>query len=84
MPTKLNIKKLKDFAATMPRNSVLRDILLSETDEIDVSIFLDRLPIWLRLAEYFCETTVSQKGYSAKLWFRRITIDFMEVPKIWM
>jgi len=50
LPEKINIRKIKDFAfSQLPKNSTLRDIILSEEDEIQVSIFLARLPIWLKL-----------------------------------
>lgn len=51
LKTELNIQRLKEFALTkLPRDSALREILLAETKEIDISTFLARLPIWLRLS----------------------------------
>lgn len=51
LKTELNIQRLKEFALTkLPRDSTLREILLAETKEIDISTFLARLPIWLRLS----------------------------------
>jgi len=48
--TKVNIKKLKDFAyKSLPENWPLREILLSDNEEIDVQTLLARLPIWLKL-----------------------------------
>jgi hypothetical protein len=48
---KLNIRRLKDFAITkIPKNWVLREILIAETTELEVSTFLARLPIWLQLS----------------------------------
>jgi hypothetical protein len=49
--TKINITKLKNFAYTqLPQDSILREILLLESTEIDTSTFLARLPIWLQLS----------------------------------
>ena len=49
---KVNIRKLKSFAfAQLPKDCVLREILISEEDELDVSIFLARLPVWLKLSK---------------------------------
>ena len=49
--TKLNIQRLKKFAFTkLPKDSALREILLAEAKEIDVSTFLVRVPIWLQLS----------------------------------
>jgi len=46
----IRIRKLKEFAFNhLPKDSMLRDIILSEEDEISVSTFLARLPIWLKL-----------------------------------
>ncbi len=49
--TKISIRKLKDFAFTqLPKDWPLREILLSENDELEVSVFLARLPVWLRVS----------------------------------
>jgi hypothetical protein len=42
MPSSIvNIRKLKEFAIhRLPKNSVLRDILISEEDELGINIFL--------------------------------------------
>jgi len=45
----IEIRKLKDFALKLPPNSILREILLLEDDELDVHTFLARMPIWLKL-----------------------------------
>ena len=48
---KVNIRKLKQFAfEKLPKNWPLREILLSEEDELEIHVFLARLPIWLRLS----------------------------------
>ena len=49
--TRVNIKTLKKFALNkLPKDWPLREILLSESDdELDVFVFLARLPVWLRL-----------------------------------
>lgn len=47
----INIRRLIEFAFTqLPRDSALREVLLAETGEIDVSTFLARVPVWLRLS----------------------------------
>jgi len=49
--TKLNIRKLKNFAfSQLPKDCALREILLGENDVVDVSTFLARLPVWLQLS----------------------------------
>jgi hypothetical protein len=49
---RINIRRLKDFAFTeLPRNWVLREIILSERDELDVSEFVAKAEIWLKLAK---------------------------------
>jgi hypothetical protein len=49
---KINISKLKQFALESLRpNSVLRDILLSQDDELEIQIFLARLPLFLELSK---------------------------------
>lgn len=51
LKAKISIRKLKDFAyRELPKNWPLREILLLENEEIDVSTFLARLPLWLRLS----------------------------------
>lgn len=50
--TKISIRKLKDFAFTqLPRDSALREILLSEDDELDRITFIERMNVWLRLCK---------------------------------
>jgi len=47
------MKKVKEFAyRKLPKNSPLREILLSEEDKLEVSIFLARLPVWLKLSNF--------------------------------
>jgi len=49
--TKINIRRLKNFAITQLRNDwPLREILIAENEEIEVSTFLARLPVWLQLS----------------------------------
>jgi hypothetical protein len=51
MPKIISIRKLKDYAFTqLPKDLVLREILLTESDEMDVATFLARLPVYLRLS----------------------------------
>jgi hypothetical protein len=50
--TKINMRRLKDFAFTeLPRSWILREIILSERDELDVSEFVAKAEIWLKLAK---------------------------------
>lgn len=48
---KINIRRLKDFAFTkLPKDWILREIILSEEEnELDIDVFLIRLPVWLKL-----------------------------------
>jgi len=49
--TKVNIQKLKNFAFTqLPKGWVLREILLAETEELEVFTFMARLSVWLKLS----------------------------------
>ncbi len=48
--TKIDIRPIKDFAYTeIPRDYVLRDILLDERDELDASEFAIKIGIWMKL-----------------------------------
>lgn len=50
--TKINIKKLKEFALTeLPKDWPLREILLAENSELEVSTFSERLRVWLQLSK---------------------------------
>ncbi|MCD6241332.1 hypothetical protein J7K27_07440 [Candidatus Bathyarchaeota archaeon] len=47
---KVNIRSLRKFVdETFPRNSVLRELILGEPDQINVQEFLTKMKIWLRL-----------------------------------
>lgn len=46
---KVSIKDLKTFALTLPKGSHLRDLILSEDDELGVDEFLSKMDDWLRL-----------------------------------
>ena len=47
---KVNLKKLKEYALTnLPKNSHLRDLVLSEKDEIDAEEFVVKISMWLKL-----------------------------------
>lgn len=52
--TKVNIEKLKEFALyELPKHWPLRNIILSEKeDELNIDVFLARLPILLRLSRF--------------------------------
>jgi hypothetical protein len=48
--SKVDISPLKKFAfEEIPENWPLKDILLAQNDEIEVSTFLARLPLFLQL-----------------------------------
>ena len=52
-PARIKMKALKEFASQrLPRNAPLREVLLSEEDELEVDVFLARLPIWLKLSSF--------------------------------
>jgi hypothetical protein len=47
---KVNIRRLKDFAfKEIPRDNLLREILLGERDELEITEFTSKIDIWLRL-----------------------------------
>jgi len=47
----VNMRQLKNFAAKeVPFDWILREILLSESDELPVSLFLARLPLYLKIS----------------------------------
>lgn len=49
----VNIRRLKDFALEkLKSNSPLRDVILSEPDQLTASDFLAKLHIWLRLLKF--------------------------------
>lgn len=49
-PSRLDMRRLKDFALkTLPEDSKLRILLLSEKDELSVEEFVAKVGIWLKL-----------------------------------
>jgi hypothetical protein len=47
---KITIRSLKSFAADyMPQTCVVRDLLLTDDDELEVMEFLVKMDVWLRL-----------------------------------
>ena len=48
-PKRVDVRRLKDFALRLPRSAVLRDLLLTEDDELGVHDFLAKMDLWLRL-----------------------------------
>jgi len=51
--TKVNIGQLKKFGLEeIPPDWPLREILLAESEELDVSVFLARLPLYLKLSSF--------------------------------
>lgn len=48
----VDIRRLKTYAFNeLPKNWVLRDILLDERDELDFVEFISKVEIWLKLAQ---------------------------------
>ena len=45
----IDIKPLKEFAYNLPKSSVLREILLSEKDQLTTEEFVSKMEIWLKL-----------------------------------
>ena len=45
----VDVRRLKDFALRLPRAAVLRDLLLTEDDELDVKEFIVKMDLWLKL-----------------------------------
>jgi len=43
---RVNLRKLKNFAFTLPQSFVFRDIILSENDEMDTKEFVQKLKMW--------------------------------------
>jgi len=47
----INIRRLKTFAlANLPRSSILRDLLLSEPDELPKTDFIVKIGLWLKIS----------------------------------
>ena len=47
---KVSTSRLKDFATTsLPEGSKLRDLLLSEKDEMKAEVFIAKMDLWLKL-----------------------------------
>lgn len=46
---RVDIKKLKDFALTLKETSTLRDLLLTENDELETKEFLAKMDVWLKV-----------------------------------
>ncbi|MEM3421037.1 MAG: hypothetical protein QW835_02550 [Candidatus Hadarchaeum sp.] len=46
---KVSLAPLKQFAASLPVSSLLREILLSDDDEVEAREFLGRVQVWLQL-----------------------------------
>lgn len=48
--TKVDVRRLKNFAfQKLPKDSELRDILLTERDLLNINEFLVKIEIWLKL-----------------------------------
>jgi len=48
-PKTVDVRRLKDFASQLPKDSALRELLLTERDELEVCDFLSKMSVWLRL-----------------------------------
>lgn len=60
--TKINIRRLKDFASTkIPRGWILREVILSERDELDAADFVAKVEIWLKPAKLEAVTSGIQR-----------------------
>ena len=46
---RVSLKNLKNFVLELPKKSQLREIILTEADEIEVIEFLAKMNIWLKL-----------------------------------
>jgi len=58
----VNIQLLKVFALEkLPHTSPLRDLILSEKDELAVSEFLAKLEDWIKLIKYSSKTLGSER-----------------------
>jgi hypothetical protein len=49
---KLNLRELKQYAMKLPSYSPLRQVLLTESDEVDAAEYLAKLKVWLVLLHY--------------------------------
>jgi hypothetical protein len=57
----VDIRRVKEFASTLPNDSVLREVLLAQKDVLETSAFLSKIEDWLTLARREC----SQSPYLA-------------------
>ena len=48
-PKTVDVRRLKDFVLRLPNVSVLRDLLLTEDDELGMNDFLAKMDLWLKL-----------------------------------
>ena len=48
-PTNVDIRRLKAFALSLPREATLRDLLLTEEDQMNTDEFLAKMDIWLKI-----------------------------------
>ena len=47
---KVNLKKLKEYALTnLPKKSLLRELILSEKEDLDAKEFVIKIDMWLKL-----------------------------------
>lgn len=50
-PSKVNIQRLKDFALRFPKESLIRDLITAEKDELEVTEFIAKMDLWLKILE---------------------------------
>ncbi len=48
-PKIIDIKRLKSFVLNLPRDTILRDLIMEEQDKLSPAEFCYKLEIWLRL-----------------------------------
>ncbi len=49
----LDIAGLKKFAKdSLPSDSALKEVLLAESDQMPVDVFINRFPVWLQLLKF--------------------------------
>ena len=46
---RVNLRGLKDFTISSPKNSHLRDLIIAVNNELDVDEFFAKMILWLKL-----------------------------------
>lgn len=47
---KLDIKRLKEFANSLPQDSILKSLILSQSDQMDGQELIIKLETWIEVA----------------------------------